>query len=130
MENDTPPIELLDPVLCSEWICAGGPLEKLFPGFEERAGQIALLKRICTAFNEDKIAAFEAGTGVGKSFAYLIPAVLWAVKNKERVVVSTGTINLQQQLYEKDIPAAKSLLNLDFSAVLMKGRQNYLCLRR
>jgi len=130
MENDTPPIELLDPVLCSEWICAGGPLEKLFPGFEERAGQIALLQRICTAFNEDKIAAFEAGTGVGKSFAYLIPAVLWAVKNKERVVVSTGTINLQQQLYEKDIPAAKSLLNSDFNAVLMKGRQNYLCLRR
>ena len=98
MEDDARPIELLDPVLCSEWICAGGPLEKLFPGFEERPGQIALLKRICAAFNENKIAAFEAGTGVGKSFAYLIPAVLWAVKNKERVVVSTGTINLQQQL--------------------------------
>ncbi|WP_432964248.1 ATP-dependent DNA helicase [Treponema sp. OMZ 840] len=130
MELESTPLELLDPLEVSHWLSAGGPAEKIFDGFEEREGQIDLLQHICTAFNEDKIGVFEAGTGVGKSFAYLIPAILWAVKNKERSVISTGTINLQQQLFEKDIPAVRRLLGIDFKAALMKGRQNYLCLRR
>ncbi|MGP1600730.1 ATP-dependent DNA helicase [Treponema sp.] len=130
MEVETEDITYLDPLEVSALLSSGGPAEKIFPGFEERAGQLDLLQYICTAFNEDKIGVFEAGTGVGKSFAYLIPAVLWAVQNKERAVISTGTINLQQQLFEKDIPAVRRLLGIDFKAALMKGRQNYLCLRR
>ena len=93
MEVETENITYLDPLEVSALLSLGGPAEKIFPGFEERAGQLDLLQYICTAFNEDKIGVFEAGTGVGKSFAYLIPAVLWAVQNKERAVISTGTIN-------------------------------------
>ena len=73
---------------------------------------------------------FEAGTGVGKSFAYLIPAILWSVQNKERIVISTGTINLQQQIFEKDIPFAQKITGKKIKALLVKGRQNYICLRR
>ena len=92
--------------------------------------KIELLKQITTSFNKNKIGVFEAGTGVGKSYAYLIPSVLWAVTNKERVVVSTGTINLQQQICEKDLPAVEEILNKKIKFILMKGRQNYICLRR
>ncbi len=98
--------------------------------FEERPSQLELIKRITKSFNEDLIGVFEAGTGVGKSFAYLIPAMLWAVRNKERVVVSTGTINLQQQLIEKDIPLAEKIIGEKVKSILIKGRQNYVCLRR
>lgn len=111
-------------------LSSGGPLSKMYGQYEERPSQIALLKHIADAFNQNKIAVFEAGTGVGKSFAYLIPSMMWAVKNKERVVVSTGTINLQQQLMEKDIPAAEKILGVQVKAILLKGRQNYVCLRR
>jgi len=95
----------------STYISAGGALAKKSEYFEERKSQIELLKQITTSFNKNKIGVFEAGTGVGKSYAYLIPSVLWAVTNKERVVVSTGTINLQQQICEKDLPAVEEILN-------------------
>src|SRR5512136_954734 len=72
----------------------------------------------------------EAGTGVGKSFAYLVPASLFAVQNNTRVVVSTNTINLQDQLIRKDIPDLQSALGLDVRAAVLKGRANYLCPRR
>ncbi|MBR5096715.1 MAG: DEAD/DEAH box helicase family protein [Treponema sp.] len=123
-------IQKLDQDQAASYIQDGGPLSALYDNFEERPVQVDLLRQIAGAFNDNSIAAFEAGTGVGKSFAYLIPAMLWASKNKERVVVSTGTINLQQQLSEKDIPAAKKILGLDIKAVLLKGRNNYVCLRR
>ena len=112
------------------YISQGGSLSKISEHFEERPVQVELLKNIVHAFNENKIAVFEAGTGVGKSYSYLIPSVLWAITNKERVVVSTGTINLQQQLYEKDIPAVEKIVGQKFKYVLMKGRQNYICKRR
>ena len=111
-------------------ISAGGAMDSLTENFEQRDSQIQLLKGICHAFNEDKIAVFEAGTGVGKSFAYLIPAILWSVQNKERIVISTGTINLQQQIFEKDIPFAQKITGKKIKALLVKGRQNYICLRR
>lgn len=111
-------------------ISAGGAMDSLTENFEQRDSQIKLLKGICHAFNEDKIAVFEAGTGVGKSFAYLIPAILWSVQNKERIVISTGTINLQQQIFEKDIPFAQKITGTKIKALLVKGRQNYICLRR
>lgn len=111
-------------------LAEGGALSRLSPGFEERPGQIALLREIARAFNGGRVGVFEAGTGTGKSYAYLIPAMLWALQNKERVVISTGTINLQQQLVEKDIPAAQRIIGREVKAVLLKGRQNYVCLRR
>src|SRR5206468_11814331 len=72
----------------------------------------------------------EAGTGVGKSFAYLLPAIDYAVKKKKRVVISTHTISLQEQLIDKDIPLLQSVYPDEFTAVLVKGRSNYLCQRR
>lgn len=113
-----------------EYLSEGGPLSVQSVKFEERPSQIALLEHICRVFNKNQIGIFEAGTGVGKSYAYLIPAILWAVNNKERIIISTGTINLQQQLAEKDIPAAVRITGRKVNYVLVKGRQNYLCMRR
>ncbi len=111
-------------------ISDGGALSKISDFFEERPVQIALLENIAKAFNNSKIGVFEAGTGVGKSYSYLIPSVIWALSNNEKVVVSTGTINLQQQLCEKDIPFVEKILGRKIKFVLMKGRQNYICKRR
>lgn len=112
------------------YISQGGPLSKLSDSFEERPVQVELLEKIVKALNENKIAVFEAGTGVGKSYSYLIPSALWALLNHEKIIVSTGTINLQQQLCEKDLPAVEKIIGKKFKYVLMKGRQNYICMRR
>ncbi|MCR5724783.1 MAG: DEAD/DEAH box helicase family protein [Treponema sp.] len=114
----------------SGYLSSTGPLAKMSPDYEERPVQQQLVKAVAECFNKNGVGVFEAGTGVGKSFAYLIPSMLWVSKNKERVVVSTGTINLQQQLLEKDIPAAEKIIGKKIKAVLVKGRQNYVCLRR
>ncbi len=114
----------------SVYLSSDGPLARKNPLYEERPSQIALLKSVAEALNDGKIGVFEAGTGVGKSYAYLIPSMLWAVQNRERVIISTGTINLQQQLVEKDIPEAARIIGRKVKAVLLKGRQNYICLRR
>lgn len=105
----------------------GGALGRIFPQYEKRDSQVGMLRAVCDSFNGDEICAAEAGTGVGKSLAYLLPAVAWAEQNGERVVVSTNTINLQQQLVEKDIPLVKRVLGVDTKVVLVKGRGNYLC---
>ena len=123
-------IHMIDLDEAGGMIAAGGALSALSDNFEERPVQIALLRSIGRAFNESLLGVFEAGTGVGKSYAYLIPAIIWAVSNNEKVVVSTGTINLQQQLCEKDIPAVERILGKKIRFVLMKGRQNYICKRR
>lgn len=112
------------------YISQGGPLSKLSDSFEERPVQVELLEKIVKALNENKIAVFEAGTGVGKSYSYLIPSALWSLLNHEKIIVSTGTINLQQQLCEKDLPAVEKIIGKKFKYVLMKGRQNYICMRR
>ena len=109
---------------------AGGALHRLHPGFEQRSGQVSLLQAACDAFNDEVIVAAEAGTGIGKSLAYLIPAVAWADANDERVVVSTATINLQQQLMAQDLPLVQRMLGTEVKSCLVKGRGNYLCLRR
>ncbi|MDR2743311.1 MAG: ATP-dependent DNA helicase DinG [Treponema sp.] len=115
-------------------ICAaleeGGAIARRLPSFELRPSQIGLMRLIIKAFNDDALAAAEAGTGVGKSFAYILPAMTYALDNDERIVVSTATINLQQQLYEKDIPLVASALGKKVKVVLVKGRGNYLCRRR
>lgn len=109
----------------------GGELSRRFPDYSPRDSQIAMLRLVARAFNEDSLLAVEAGTGVGKTFAYLLPAVAWALANKERVVVSTATINLQQQIMDKDLPLVSKLLGgTAIKAVLAKGRGNYLCLKR
>lgn len=105
----------------------GGKLAERLPGYEPRQSQLELVKAIADALNGGYVLAAEAGTGVGKSFAYLIPAFAWAARNKERVVVSTATINLQRQLMDKDIPLVASIFKKKLKAVLVKGRGNYLC---
>lgn len=123
-------IQKIDEEEAGSFLADGGPLSVISETFEERDVQIKLLKNIVSVFNKNKIGVFEAGTGVGKSYAYLIPSLIWAVKNNERIIISTGTINLQQQLCEKDIPMAKKITGIDIKSILMKGRQNYVCKRR
>jgi len=107
-----------------------GQLSMNLKGFEPRLQQQQMMDNILKAYNHNRIALIEAGTGTGKSFAYLIPAILWALQNKERTVISTHTISLQEQLLLKDIPIIAKALNLDLKAVLIKGMGNYLCLRK
>lgn len=107
-----------------------GALSKVYKDYEYRESQARLLNDVTGALNNDSVLVAEAGTGVGKSFAYLIPALKWAEVNEERVVVSTGTINLQQQLIEKDIPLAKKIIGSNIKTVLVKGRGNYVCHKR
>jgi ATP-dependent DNA helicase DinG len=123
-------IHRLDGEAVSAHLSLNGEFAKKNERFEERESQIELARRVCQTFNENGIGVFEAGTGVGKSFAYLIPAILWQQKNKERIVISTGTINLQQQLMQKDIPAALGIVDKKIKTALVKGRQQYVCLRR
>ncbi|MDE6773431.1 MAG: helicase, partial [Treponemataceae bacterium] len=123
-------ITRLDEARVAYYLSAEGPLAASNPAYEERPVQLALAKNIARAFNDNAVGVFEAGTGVGKSFAYLVPSMLWALENKERVVISTGTINLQQQLIEKDVPLAQKIIGKPVKAVLVKGRQHYVCLRR
>ncbi len=108
----------------------GGSLDKLYPGYEQRSSQVDMLKFVCQGFNRGDLRIAEAGTGVGKSLAYLIPAFQWVLHNDERIVISTATINLQQQLLEKDIPLVARLMGEDPGCTLVKGRGNYLCLNR
>jgi ATP-dependent DNA helicase DinG len=109
----------------------GGDVANRLSSYEPRQSQLDLLELIIRAFNEDAHVMAEAGTGVGKSFAYLLPAIHFALENKEKVVISTATITLQQQLYEKDIPLVAGAMGWSkIKAVIMKGRGNYLCLRR
>jgi len=107
-----------------------GVLSQALPGYEHRPEQTRMAMNLSEAFNEEKVAIVEAGTGTGKSLAYLLPAALWSVRNKERVVISTNTINLQEQLIQKDIPFLQQHTDAKFRAVLVKGRGNYLCLRK
>jgi len=107
-----------------------GPLSENMEGFEYRNEQLEIAESIVDNFNQSEFTLIEAGTGIGKSFAYLIPALYWAVKNDEVVVVSTNTINLQQQIMDKDIEFLKKVLPFNFKADLAIGRKNYLCIRK
>ncbi len=108
----------------------GGIFAQDFPGYEYRPQQVEMLRLVAQAFNESQHLMVEAGTGTGKSIAYLLPAARFAAQNGERVVISTNTINLQDQLYGKDIPDLQRILPFEFKAALLKGRSNYICLRR
>ena len=103
-----------------------GLLARSFRGYEDRPQQREMAEAVDRTFREGGVLVVEAGPGTGKTFAYLIPALL----SGRRVVVSTATKTLQDQIYYKDLPLLRELLSLDFRAVYMKGRENYLCLRR
>jgi ATP-dependent DNA helicase DinG len=98
--------------------------------FEYRQEQQEMAVAVARALAGKEHLIVEAGTGVGKSFAYLVPAILFAVERKKKAVICTHTINLQEQLVEKDLPVLKKILPVDFSHTMLKGRQNYLCTRR
>lgn len=107
-----------------------GPFAEQFPGYEHRPQQQEVLAAVAKAFNRGEVLLVEAGTGTGKSLAYLLPAARFAAENGQHVVISTKTINLQDQLFNKDIPDLQRLAPFSFKAALVKGRSNYLCLRR
>src|SRR6266576_3450041 len=98
--------------------------------FEYRPEQQEMAVAVARALEEERHLVVEAGTGIGKSLAYLAPAILYALEQKKKAIVSTHTINLQEQLLNKDIPILKKILPVEFEAALVKGRQNYLCPRR
>src|SRR3954463_16014776 len=108
----------------------GAIARRLGERYEYRPQQLEMAAAGQSAFAGGSHLVVEAGTGVGKSFAYLLPAIDYAVKQKKRVVISTHTISLQEQLIEKDIPLLQSVYPDEFTAVLIKGRSNYLCQRR
>jgi predicted DnaQ family exonuclease/DinG family helicase len=113
-----------------------GPLSKVMDGYRYRPQQTEMAMAVAKAMDSKRNLVVEGGTGVGKSMAYLMPAMLFAIANKARVVVSTNTINLQEQLITKDLPTLSKALDEwspDFAGIrfsLLKGRDNYLCLRR
>jgi Rad3-related DNA helicase/REP element-mobilizing transposase RayT len=108
----------------------GAIARRLGDRYEFRPQQLEMASSIERAFKEGHHLLVEAGTGVGKSFAYLLPAIDYAVRTKKRVVISTHTISLQEQLIDKDIPLLRAVYPDEFTAVLVKGRSNYLCQRR
>ncbi|RLB70413.1 MAG: helicase [Deltaproteobacteria bacterium] len=123
-------VEPLSSDLVEKYFFPDGALAKVLPSFEFRSEQADLARSVVDAFNHKSFLLAEAGTGVGKSLAYLIPAALWAIRHGQRVVVSTNTINLQEQLLFKDLPLLTKHLELPVKASLIKGRGNYLCRRR
>jgi ATP-dependent DNA helicase DinG len=108
----------------------GAIARRMADKYEHRPQQLEMAAAVEEAFAQGHHLLVEAGTGVGKSFAYLLPAIEAAVRNKKRVVISTHTISLQEQLIDKDIPLLQSVYPDEFTAVLVKGRSNYLCRRR
>ena len=124
-ENPAP----LDVASLTSLIRPRGRFDRAFPGFEHRPQQVEMLETVAEAFNHARHVLVEAGTGTGKSLGYLLPAAFWATGNGRRVVISTNTINLQDQLVGKDIPALQETLHLDLRSAIRKGRSNYICTR-
>jgi len=130
MEMDVP-IQPIDETKIINYFTNEGNLAKAINSFEEREQQIKMSKLVTDSLNNLEFLTVEAGTGTGKSMAYLLPAVAWATnnrENRERIVVSTNTKNLQEQLFFKDIPTVHAVSENKFKAVLLKGKSNYLCL--
>jgi ATP-dependent DNA helicase DinG len=109
-----------------DMFAADGALARALPAFEPRAGQVVMSAAVAKVLETGGVLLAEAGTGTGKTLAYLVPAIL----SRHRVLISTGTKNLQEQIFFKDIPALSDALGVPFTATCMKGRANYLCLHR
>lgn len=130
---EPPPVQEYEPLRLEEiegLLAPGGPLSRGHPRYEDRPTQRDLALAIGEAYNEGGTLLAEAGTGTGKSVAYLVPAIRWGVQNRERTVVSTNTINLQEQLVDKDLPFLRRTLGEAFRFALVKGRRNYVSIRR
>ena len=110
----------------ADFFSPGGALARVLPGYEERKAQIRLSEAVGDVLEHGGLLLAEAGTGTGKTLAYLLPAVL----SERRVVISTGTKNLQEQLVQKDLPLLAQALGRELRVAVMKGRGNYLCLLR
>jgi ATP-dependent DNA helicase DinG len=121
---------LLDAERVDAFLAPGGALSGTHGAYEDRPGQRAMARRLVESYNEGGVAVVEAGTGTGKSLAYLVPAALWALRNGERTVISTNTINLQEQLVGKDLPLVERILGEEVRWALVKGRGNYVSIRR
>ena len=120
----------LDIHLAEDMLGAGGLFSQHLEMYETREGQLEMSRAVIDAFNAQKHLLCEAGTGTGKSLAYLVPSIYWALQNRTPVVISTNTKNLQSQLFEKDIPLIQRVTGARFRAALIKGRGNYLCMRK
>src|SRR5213082_4033065 len=108
----------------------GGLIADAHPEYEYRPGQVQMAEAVLRAFEQRRHLIVEAGTGTGKTLAYLVPAIAAACGSGARVVISTGTKTLQEQLMKKDIPFLQETLPAKFRAAVMKGRNNYACLHR
>lgn len=121
----------IDATQVAEELGPAGPIAARLSSYENRPSQQAMSRAIAALYNDHGIGLFEAGTGVGKSLGYLLPALRWAAANRERTIVSTNTINLQEQLVGKDLPFLKgALADQQVRFALLKGWRNYLCLNR
>jgi ATP-dependent DNA helicase DinG len=130
---EPPQVEELEPIDIDQIdrdLRPGGAIARAHGGYEDRPQQRELSGLIARLYNEGGVGTAEAGTGTGKSVAYLLPAIRWAVQNRERTVVSTNTINLQEQLVDKDLPFLRRALGQPFRFTLVKGRNNYVSIRR
>ncbi|HEY8470645.1 MAG TPA: helicase C-terminal domain-containing protein [Longimicrobiales bacterium] len=123
-------LERLDEAAIEEALAPAGALARWHPGYEDRPTQREMAVLVARTYNEGGIALAEAGTGTGKSVAYLLPAIRWAALNHERTIISTNTINLQEQLVGKDLPLLRRALGEPFRFALVKGRRNYISIRR
>src|SRR4051812_731880 len=125
-EGSSPPSPPRQEGMSRRLLGPGGPFARAFPGYEEREGQLAMADAVERALAGDRTLICEAGTGTGKTLAYLLPAIL----SGKKVVVSTATKALQEQIFTKDLPLIAEHLGLETEAALGKGLGNYLCLRR
>jgi ATP-dependent DNA helicase DinG len=123
-------LRMLDEEEISGILDEGGKLSGKMSNFEPRKSQVSMTRDVANTLNTGGILVAEAGTGVGKSFAYLVPSIAWALGNDEKVILSTATINLQKQLFDSDLPLVSSIFKKKVKTVLIKGRGNYLCKRR
>ena len=117
-------------LLAQKFAPPGARLAQMGGSYEYRPEQVAMFEAICQAIDQKHHLVIEAGTGIGKTFAYLIPAIYQSLSTKKPVIVSTNTINLQEQIAYKDIPFLQTVLPDKFTVVLAKGRSNYICQRR
>lgn len=120
----------IDPEMIDAIIDKSGKLNDILPDYEARPQQQRMAHEIAYAFSNHQHLIIEAGTGTGKSLAYLVPSALWTTKNQRRVVISTNTTNLQEQLIQKDVPLIEQILDESLNASVLKGRGHYLCPRR
>ncbi len=129
--RDRPALDFdrFEPDALEAMLAPGGPVAEVLPDFEPRQVQVRMLRAVARALASGRHLLVEAGTGTGKSLAYLLPALAWARAHEVPVVVATHTINLQEQLFEKDIPLLARAVGSPVRAALMKGRGHYLCLK-